>query len=94
MDEPVGAGEAISKKTEGCWKARLSLWIGLIVFLLAVLGRILIYVVPSEAWVSANTYSHYQLLSSLEAVAQSVMYLGAVWVGVYLARWGVCKKKD
>jgi hypothetical protein len=74
--------------------ARMSLWIGLIVFVLGVVGRVLIYVIPSEEWVSASSYANYQLLSSLQVVAESVLYLGVVWVGVYLARWGVCKKKD
>jgi hypothetical protein len=100
MDAPVvatetnGAWKKCCGKFAGGWKARMSLWIGLIVLVVGILGRVLIYVVPSEEWVSASSYANYQLLSSLQVVAESVVYLGAVWVGVYLARWGFCKKKD
>lgn len=77
-----------------CWKARTSLWVGLIVFLLGVIGQILLYVVPSEEFATNSSYADYQLIGSLRVVAEAGMYLGAVWVGVYLARWGLTKKQD
>lgn len=76
------------------WKARESLWLGLIVLLLGVIGQILLYVVPSEDFATNSGYADYQMIGSLRVVAEAAMYLGAVWVGVYLARWGVARKKD
>lgn len=86
----TGAWEAIGE----CWKARESLWVGIIIFLLGVLGQILLYVVPSEDFAMYSTYADYQLIGSLRVCAEAATYLGVVWVGVYLARWGLRSKKD
>ena len=90
----AGAGGDVWRAIADCWKARESLWVGLIVLLLAVIGQILLVVVPSQEWLQSSEWSHYRLHTSLGTVAQAAMLLGAVWVGVYLARWGLSKKKD
>ncbi len=89
-----GAMEKLWRASVECWKARLSLWLGVKVFLLGVIGQILLYVVPSEEFATNSTYGDYQLIGSLRVCAEAAMYLGAIWVGVYLARWGVGRKKD
>ena len=83
------------EKLKECWKARESLWVGLIVFLVGVIGQILIWVVVSEDFLYGPdaTYGNYQLVYAFRVVAEALMYLGAIWVGVYLARWGISKKK-
>lgn len=82
------------QSTGGGWKNRESLWVGIIVFLLGVIGQILLYVVPSEEFATSSSYADYQLIGSLRVCAEGAMYVGAVWVGVYLARWGLRGKKD
>ena len=106
MDESTTATESQGGSNEGqaawaarcramkeCWKAKESLWLGVIVLVLGVLGQILLYVVPSEEFATNSSYGDCQLIGSLRVAAEAAMYLGAVWVGVYLARWGVRKNK-
>jgi hypothetical protein len=105
MDEPVGAragtgGEAKPagawKKwcasTAECWNARASLWVGLIVFALGLIAQVIIIAVVGEG--GFETYPEYQVARVFDVVGQALIYLGAVWVGVYLARWGLSRKKD
>lgn len=77
-----------------CWKDRESLWIGLVILLLGVIGQILLYVIPSEEFATNSSYQDYQLIGSLRVVAEAAMYLGAIWAGVYLARWGIRRGKS
>jgi hypothetical protein len=99
MVEPVAekSAEGMAAKLAACWKARMSLWIGLIVLLVAVVGELLIYAVPGQYFIQSEAgdyfYSHAVLLQCLQVVANAGVYLGTIWVGVYLARWGVGKKK-
>lgn len=86
-------GTGVGKAMWGCWKARESLWVGLIVLLLGVVGQILLGVVPSEDFMTYMSYGEYQLISALGVCAEAATYLGVVWVGVYLARWGLRSKK-
>lgn len=73
------------------WKARESLWIGLIVFLLGIIVRVIIVAtVPEEGF---SGYAEYQVANIFNHVGDALVFLGAVWVGVYLARWGVRKAK-
>lgn len=94
MDEPVGVGAW--KKWCGsvaeCWKSRASLWVGLIVFLVGIVVQVIIIAVVGEE--GFETYPEYQAARVFDVVAQALIYLGAVWVGVYLARWGLTRKKD
>lgn len=76
------------------WKDRESLWIGLIILVLGVVGQILLYLVPSEEFAKNSSYQDYQLIGSLRVVSEAAMYLGAVWAGVYLARWGIRRGKS
>ena len=79
-------------KLAECWKARESLWVGLIVFLLGVIVRVIILAaVPEEGF---SAYWEYQVANIFNHVGDALLYLGAVWVGVYLARWGLSKNKD
>lgn len=87
------AGTGIGNVLGGCWKARESLWVGAIVLLLGVVGQILLDVVPSEDFMTYMSYAEYQLINSLGVCAEAATYLGVVWVGVYLARWGLRTKK-
>jgi hypothetical protein len=84
------------EKLKECWKARESLWVGLIVFLVGVIGLVLIWTLVSEDYLYGPdaTYGHYQLVNAFKVVAEGLMYLGAVWVGVYLARWGLRKVRS
>lgn len=75
------------------WKDRESLWIGLIILVLGVIGQILLYLVPSEEFAQNSSYQDYQLIGSLRVVSEAAMYLGVVWAGVYLARWGIRRGK-
>ena len=86
-----GLGTKVGRAVAECWNARESLWVGLIVFTVGVLGQILLYTVPSEEFYAS--YANFQLHGSLTVCAEAAMYLGVVWVGVYLARWGLMKKK-
>jgi hypothetical protein len=83
------------EKLKECWKARASLWVGLIVFLVGVIGQVLIWACVSEDFLYGPdaTYGHFQLVNAFKAVAEALMFLGAIWAGVYLARWGIRKKK-
>jgi hypothetical protein len=101
MDEPLVAAEKEEKheKHGGHGKHgtdRLSLWIGLGVLVLGVVGQILVDVLPGRYFIQSELgevfYDRYQLLAGLRIAAESATYLGVVWVGVFLARWGVCKK--
>lgn len=83
-----------SQRIAECWKARESLWVGMIVLLLGVIGQILLYVIPSEDFATNSTYADYQLIGSLRVCAEAATYLGAIWVGVFLARWGLRRAKD
>ena len=87
------------EKLKECWKSRESLWVGLIVFLVGVIGQILIWVLVSEEFLYGSAeggpaeYWHFQLVNAFKVVAEALIYLGAIWVGVYLARWGISQKK-
>jgi hypothetical protein len=51
-------------------------------------------VVPeSYLYGDSATYGHYQIVNSCKVVAEALTFFGAVWAGVFLARFGVCKKK-
>ncbi len=105
MDEPVGTGagkggqaespgawEKWCASTAECWKARASLWVGLIVFALGLIAQVIIIAVVGEG--GFETYAEYQVARVFDVVGQALIYLGAVWAGVYLARWGLSRKKD
>ncbi len=84
-------------KMAACWKSKQSLWIGLAVLLLAVVGQILINVLPSEGFFRSSVTGEYydnrlDLVNSLTILANSGLYLGAFWVGGYMAFWGFRKK--
>ncbi len=91
-DAPAESSK-ISQKIAGCWKTRESLWVGLIVLLLGVIGQILLYLIPSEDFATNSTYADYQLIGSLRVCAEAATSLGAITVGVFLARWGLRKAK-
>jgi hypothetical protein len=105
MDEPVGTGAGKGGQAESpgawkkccasiaeCWKARASLWVGLIVFALGLIAQVIIIAVVGEE--GFDTYAKYQVARVFDVVGQALIYLGAVWAGVYLARWGLSRKKD
>ena len=93
----VAASQGLGAKIAACWGAHASLWIGLAVFILAIVGQILINVLPSDEFFrSAVTGEYYDnrvdLINSLSIMANSALYLGAFWVGGYMAFWGFRKK--
>ena len=93
----AAASQGLGANIAACWSTRKSLWIGLAVLLLAVVGQILINVLPSEEFFrSAVTGEYYDnrvdLVNSLSILANSALYLGAFWVGGYMAFWGFRKK--
>ena len=105
MDEPVGTGAETGGEAKSagawnkwcggiaeCWKARTSLWVGLIVFALGLIAQVIIIAVVGEG--GFETYPEYQVARVFDVVGQALIYLGAVWAGVYLARWGISRKKD
>jgi hypothetical protein len=61
----------------------LNLIIALIVAVGAVVGQILLNVLPGD------DFGHYKLLVSLSIVAQALMFLGVIWLGIVLAYWGI-----
>jgi hypothetical protein len=83
-------------KAMACWKSNMSLWIGVAVLVLAVVGELLLYLLPGQYYVQSSAgeyfYHHYQLLNSLHVITNTVIYLGAFWVGGYMAFWGFRKK--
>lgn len=89
--------EGVLAKAAACWRSHTSAWIGLIILLLAVVGEILLYVIPGQYYVQSPAgdvfYGHYQLLNSLHALTNAGTYLGAFWVGGYFAFWGLRKLK-
>jgi hypothetical protein len=108
MEEPAVATEKVEEvqteksagplsKAAGCWSSNKSVWIGLAVLLLGVIGEVLLYVLPGQYYIQTQAgnymYGHYQLLNSLQVVGNSAVYVGAFWVGGYFAFWGFSKKK-
>ena len=83
-------------KIANCWKSTKSVWIGLAVLLLGVVGEVLLYALPGQYYVQSQAgeyfYSHYQLLNCLQVVANAAVFTGAVWVGGFMAFWGFRKK--
>lgn len=93
----AAASEGLGAKIVACWGARKSLWIGLAVFILAIVGQILLNVLPSDAFfqspVTQEVYENrVDLVNSLSILANSAFYTGAFWVGGYMAFWGFRKK--
>jgi hypothetical protein len=89
--QPVG----FAAKAAACWKSNMSVWIGLAILVLGVLGEILLYLLPGQYYVQNSTevfYSHYQLLNSLHVLSNTGIYVGAFWVGGYMAFWGFRKR--
>jgi hypothetical protein len=84
------------KKTAAAWRSYPSLWAAVVVLLIGVIGQVLIYCVPPYGYLYGDTatYGHYQLVNSLNTVAQALTYLGAVWLGALLAYWAISRKKS
>jgi hypothetical protein len=59
----------------------------LIVAIAGVLGQILVYTLPGD------DFGNFKLLTSLGIVAQALMFLGVIWLGVLLAYWGILKSR-
>jgi hypothetical protein len=91
-EQPTG----VLSKAASCWSSNKSVWIGLAVLLLGVVGEVLLYTLPGQYYVQSQAgeyfYGHYQLLNSLQVVCTAAVYLGAFWVGGYMAFWGFRKK--
>jgi hypothetical protein len=83
-------------KIANCWKSNKSVWIGLAVLLLGLVGEVLLYALPGQYYVQSQAgeyfYSHYQLLNCLQVLGNAAVFLGAFWVGGYMAFWGFRKK--
>ena len=93
----VSAPAGFTEKAKACWRSNKSLWIGLAVLILAVVGQILINILPSEEFFRSSVTGEYyddrlDLVNSLTILANSGLYLGAFWVGGYMAFWGFRKK--
>ncbi len=93
----AAAPAGFAKKAAACWGSNKSLWIGLAVLLLAVVGQILLNVLPSDEFFRSSVTGEYydnrlDLINSLTILANSGLYVGAFWVGGYMAFWGFRKK--
>ena len=76
--------EAVSGLSAG---ASPSLIAALIVTVIGVVGEILIHAVPGTGWMQAND----ELVITLGVVMQTLIYVGAVWLGVLLAYRGIVR---
>lgn len=83
-------------KAAACWKSNMSVWIGLAILVLGALGEILLYLLPGQYFIQSSAgeyfYNHYQLLNCLHVVTNTAIYVGAFWVGGYMAFWGFRKR--
>jgi hypothetical protein len=92
----AGQPAGFAAKAASCWKSNKSVWIGLAILVLGVLGEILLYVLPGQYYIQSPSgeyfFSHYQLLNCLHVLSNTGIYLGAFWVGGFMAFWGFRKK--
>ena len=85
----------LSKMAAFC-KCNTSVWIGLAILLLGVIGDVLLYALPGQYFVQSELgeyfYGRYQLLNCLHVVSNAAVYLGAFWVGGFMAFRGLRKQ--
>jgi hypothetical protein len=66
---------------------RPSLVAALMVTVIGVVGEILVNAVPGRAWMNEND----ELIITLSVIVQTLIYVGAVWLGVVLAYRGIVR---
>ncbi len=65
------------------------LWAALVVSIIAVVGTILLNVLPGQEWAAV----HFRFYLSAAVICQALTYLGVVWLGALLAYWGIVKTR-
>ena len=81
-----GGTDVVARLSAG---ASPSLVGALIVTVIGVVGEILIHAVPGPAWMQAND----ELVITLGVIVQTLIYIGAVWLGALLAYRGIVRSR-